>query len=64
MAEVDENLQPTPQQVVAPLAFDIDYEADAAGIVLVGRVVETLCAARSGIVREGDIRCICLSDIP
>jgi hypothetical protein len=42
MGEVDEDLQPFFDDIVRLLAFDIDDETDATGIVLVSRIVETL----------------------
>ena len=40
--EVDEDLQSLDDDVVRLLALDVDHEADATGVVLVSRIVETL----------------------
>src|SRR5437870_1681128 len=47
MQQVDEDAQPLLDNRVRPAAFDVDDEADAAGIVLVGRVVQTDTARRA-----------------
>ena len=44
--QVDQDLQPLPDDLVALLAVHVDDEADAAGIVLEGRIVQTFAAAR------------------
>ena len=42
MCQVDENLQALGDDVVGLYALDVDHEANAAGVVFVSRVVETL----------------------
>ena len=58
MREVDQNLQPLPDDLMALLAVHVDDEADAAGIVLVRRVVQTLAA---GADRDGNCDCIAVT---
>ena len=45
MGEIDENLKAASQHVMRALAVNIDDEADAAGVVLVGRIVKTSLAS-------------------
>ncbi len=47
MREIDEDLQAFGDNVVRLLALNIDYEANAAGVVLVARVVESLSGGKS-----------------
>ena len=59
--EVDEDAQPLLDDGVRPAAFDVDDEADAAGVVLVDRVVQTdggrrFLATPSGLPRRGPRR--------
>jgi hypothetical protein len=42
MVEVEQDLQTLPNQIMALLTLDMRDEADAAGVVLVARVVEPL----------------------
>ena len=46
MLEVDEDLQRLAHDVVRALALHVDDEADAAGVVLGARVVQTLGGRR------------------
>ena len=46
--QVDEDRERLADDRVRPAALDVDDEADAAGVVLVSRVVETLSGRRSG----------------
>jgi hypothetical protein len=48
MVEVLEDLQPLLDDVVRPVPLDVGDEADAAGIVLVHRVVQALRLHRAG----------------
>jgi hypothetical protein len=40
--QVDQNLDALEDDVVRPLAFEIRYEANAAGVVLLARVIKAL----------------------
>ncbi len=42
MIQVEQDLQPLLDQIVALVTLDMRDEADAAGVVLVGRVIEPL----------------------
>ena len=53
MIEVDENLQALLQNVVRLAIAHVGDEADAAGIVLLGGVVEALGARQEGIGHDG-----------
>ena len=45
MRQVDQNFQPLPHNLMALLAMHVDDEAHSAGIVLEGRIVQSLAAA-------------------
>ena len=47
MRQVDQDLQSLEDDVVRLLALDVDHETDAAGVVLVAGVVETLLRGES-----------------
>ena len=49
MQQVDENLQRLADDGVRAHAFDVDDEADAAGVVLEGRVIQALRGGAAGI---------------
>jgi hypothetical protein len=47
MGQVDENLNALQDDVVRRLALDVDHEPDAAGIALVGGIVQALFGGES-----------------
>ena len=50
VGQIAQDLQPLLDDRVAFLALDVRNEADAAGVVLVGRIVKTLALGQTGIV--------------
>jgi hypothetical protein len=52
MQEVDEQLQSLMHDGVRLLPFDVDDEADAAGIVLAARIVQALGGRGAGLARS------------
>jgi hypothetical protein len=46
MLEVEEDLEPALDDARGLAALQIDHEADAASVVLVSGIVETLCGRR------------------
>ena len=47
MGEVNQDFQPAPHNLVRALAVDIHHKADAAGVMLVRRIVKTLGRRKS-----------------
>ena len=58
MRQVDQDLQARADDLVALLAVHVDDEADAAGVVLVGRIVQALGLAAD----RGDQCCRSMAD--
>ena len=52
MRQIDQDFQARAQRSVALFAADVDDEADAAGIVLVGRIVQALLVGRTAQFAE------------
>ena len=56
MIEIGQDLQALFENVVRPAVFHVGHEADAAGIMLIGRIVEALGARGQRIHSRGDAR--------
>jgi hypothetical protein len=56
MREVFQHLEPLPHDLMALPAVQVDHKTHAAGIVLVGGIVEALGRGKSGETRHGDTR--------
>ena len=53
MLEIDQDPQRLAHDVVRAASLDVDDEADAAGVVLGARIVETLIRRRASVGRAG-----------